>query len=214
MPTTMAAWQKVVATNPEPAATADDDSNDRELVARSRAGDLAAFEVLYRRHEGTVFRFALRQTDSADDADDVRQETFVRAYQSLARYRGDARFRTYLLTICANLCRDRLRGRLRRPERGYGLELPEGVAFAAGDARVGCPVVGLERAADAALVRAALRQMPPAAREVLLLRHVEELDFDEIARVLGCTRLSVPVRLFRARNRFREVFASLTRDES
>lgn len=208
MPVTLAAWQKVAATRP---TTTEDEPTDGDLVARSRTGDLAAFEALYHRYEGAVYRYAVRLLDSPDDADDVRQETFVRAFESLARFRGDARFKTYLLTICGNLCRDRHRSRHRRPEQGYGLELPDGFGFAAEGT---CPLAGLEKAADAARVRKALGGLSPETREILLLRHVEELEFDEIARVLGCTRLSVPVRLFRARSRFRVAYLALSNDET
>lgn len=187
-----------------------------DLVAHSRAGDKEAFGCLYHLYEGLVFRHALRVLENADDADDVRQETFVRAYQSLARFRGEASLKTYLLTICSNLCRDRLRQSRRRPERGYGLEAPEastasGFVFATGGQ--GCPLAHMERAAQAETVHEALRRLPAPLREILLLRHVEELSFDEIARVLGCTRVSAPVRLFRARRQFKDVFLTLTREE-
>jgi RNA polymerase sigma-70 factor (ECF subfamily) len=209
MAVTVATWQPAVATS-------DPEVSERDLVQRSRAGDVDAFGHLYLRYEGVVFRHAYRLLENADDADDVRQETFVRAYQSLAKFRGDATLKTYLLAICGNLCRDRHRQRVRRPEREYGLTVPE--TLASFSASLSCdggenPLHRIERAAACERVQEALRRLPPAVREILLLRHVEDLSLDEIALILNCSRLSAPVRLFRARQQFKEIFLTLLREE-
>lgn len=222
MSASLAAWQPEIAAEPErrrgagPPGTAaaqhhsDAGHSEAELVSRSRAGEVEAFGALYHRYEAAIFRHALHVLENADDADDVRQETFVRAFRSLPGFRGDASLKTYLLTICSNLCRDRLRGRRRRPECGYGLEAPEPSpsAHEAAD-----PSAAMARAVDADRVHRALRRLPAHAREVLILRHVEEMGFDEIAAVLGCTRVSAPVRLFRARRQFKDAYMALLRDE-
>lgn len=192
---------------------------EQTLLARSRSGDLEAFGLLYQRHEQMVYRHAYRLLEDPDEADDVRQETFVRAYQSLARFRGDAAFRTYLLSICGNLCRDRHRQRMRRPEHRYGLNAPDGARHAATVVSGGAsfagddPLLRLEREGQAEMVWRALRQLPAAQREILLLRHVEGLDLDAVALAVGCTRLSAPVRLFRARSRFKEIYLTLLQEE-
>jgi RNA polymerase sigma-70 factor (ECF subfamily) len=187
---------------------------EQDLIVRSREGDRAAFGQLYLLYETGIYRYAYRLLEDADEADDVRQETFVRAYQSLARFRGEAGFRTYLLTICANLCRDRMRQRQRRPVTSYGLAPSEfsvvSQSFAPESAD---PFHQLERADQAERVWRALRRLPAAPREILLLRHVEGLEIEEIAQIVGCTKISVPVRLFRARRQFKDLFLALLQEE-
>jgi RNA polymerase sigma-70 factor (ECF subfamily) len=208
MSATAAAWRTAVSTS-------DLEVSEQDLVRRSRSGDVDAFGHLYTRYEAVVYRHALRLLEDADEADDVRQETFVRAYQSLPRFRGDAALKTYLLAICGNLCRDRHRQRARRPERRYGLAVPESLeglsGLVADDAQN--PFCHLERAAATQRVREVLRRLPPTVREILLLRHVEDLSLDDIALILNCSRISAPVRLFRARQQFKEIFLTLLREE-
>src|SRR5579862_2152046 len=87
---------------------------DVVLVRRARDGDYAAFEVLFERYRTLVYRFAYQMTSSRDDAEDVVQEAFVRAYQNLHRYRDEAKFTTWILRIVTNLCTDRARSTQRR----------------------------------------------------------------------------------------------------
>src|SRR5690349_17299729 len=84
---------------------------EQELIARCRAGDLDAFGLIYARHETSVFRYAYHLLGHHDDADDIKQETFLRAYRAIGTFRGDASMHTWLLKICGNLCRDRVRQR-------------------------------------------------------------------------------------------------------
>jgi RNA polymerase sigma-70 factor (ECF subfamily) len=210
MAVTVAAWRAAAV------ATSDHEVSERDLIQRSRAGDVEAFGQLYLSYEAIVYRHAYRLLENADDADDVRQETFVRAFQSLTKFRGDATLKTYLLAICGNLCRDRQRQRVRRPEREYGLTVPETLAGLTNgydcDPAEG-PLRHFERAAASQRVQEALRRLPPPVREILLLRHVEDLGLDEIALILNCSRVSAPVRLFRARQQFKEIFLTLLKEE-
>ncbi len=216
MSASLAVWQSKESTATASAAGTENKTPfcERELVARSREGDRAAFGQLYALYEAGIYRYAYRLLEDADEADDIRQETFVRAYQSLSRFRGEAGFRTYLLTICANLCRDRMRQRQRRPVSSYGLAPSEfssvGQSLSSDSAD---PVALLEQADQAQRVWAALRGLPAGPREILLLRHVECLEMEEIAQIVGCTKLSVPVRLFRARRQFKDLFLALLQEE-
>jgi RNA polymerase sigma-70 factor (ECF subfamily) len=185
-------------------------ATDSELVRRARTGDAFALEMLFRRHETAVFRFACRMLASVDDADDVRQEAFVRAFSSLDRYRQEAAFKTYVLTICANICRDRLRARQRRPEVSYGLAPAEDTCAASAS---GDPMKAALASVEMKRVRATMAQIAPTYREVLHLRHVEELSLEEIAAVVGCSRIAAPVRLFRARQAFQKAYLTIVRQE-
>lgn len=210
---TAVAWQKAAE------SLALDDvacmAEEEQWISRSRAGDLDAFSLIYQRYEAGVFRHAYRLLENVDEADDVRQETFVRAYQSLGRFRGECRLKTYLFAICGNICRDRLRHHRRHPARGYGLTIPESALHfsdAGADASQD-PFFNLQRAADAARMRTALHRLTPPDRELLLLHHVEGMELEDMATVVGCTRVSVGVRLFRARRRLKNIFLSLLKEE-
>jgi RNA polymerase sigma-70 factor (ECF subfamily) len=216
MSASLAVWQSKDVSGVPIATCAESGAllSERDLIARSRDGDRSAFGQLYVLYEKGIYRCAYRLLEDADEADDIRQETFVRAYQALPRFRGEAGFRTYLLTICANLCRDRIRQRRRRPVSSYGLAPSEFSAagqFLSGESAD--PLSLLEKADQAGRVWRALRRLPAAPREILLLRHVEGLEIEEIAQIVGCTRISVPVRLFRARRQFKDLFLALLREE-
>ncbi|MES2464939.1 MAG: sigma-70 family RNA polymerase sigma factor [Armatimonadota bacterium] len=216
MSASLAVWQSKDVSGVPLAAGAENGAllTERDLIARSCEGDRAAFEQLYVLYATGIYRCAYRLLEDADEADDIRQETFVRAYQSLARFRGEAGFRTYLLTICSNLCRDRMRQRQRRPVSSYGLAPSEFAVTSQTLARE-CtdPLSQLEQADQAERVWRALHRLPVAPREILLLRHVEGLEIEEIAQIVGCTKISVPVRLFRARRQFKDLFLALLREE-
>ena len=175
--------------------------SDTVLARLAQSGDREAMASLFARHEVAVFRLAYRVLHCADNADDVRQETFVRVFGSLSRFRQDATFRTYALAICSNLCRDRLRENKRRPESLYGLAPGDAILGADGD-----PATQCVRGAENERVRCVVASLSPAHRETLHLRYVEELSADEIARVAGCSRLAVPVRVFRAKKAFEAAY--------
>lgn len=174
---------------------------DAVLVARAQAGDLAAMETLFVRHEGAVFRLAHRVLHCADDADDVRQETFVRVWASLPKFRGDAQFKTYTLAVCSNLCRDRLRESRRRPVVSYGLAPGEHHVSPDAD-----PQAQALRGADNERVRRVVESLPVLHRETLHLRYVEELSAEEMATVTNCSRIAVTVRCYRARKAFEQAY--------
>jgi RNA polymerase sigma-70 factor (ECF subfamily) len=209
------AWKEISVSEPVAREEQARRAEEAEWIARTKAGDLDTFELIYARYEAAVFRHAYRLLENRDEADDVRQETFVRACQSLNRFRGDARLKTYLLAICGNICRDRLRHHRRHPEKRYGLRIPEEANSLtdASSATHEDPFMGLQRVEDAARVRVALRQLAPHDREIMVLRYVEGLEIEEIAAVTGLTRVGVPVRLFRARRRLKDIFLSLLKEE-
>jgi RNA polymerase sigma-70 factor (ECF subfamily) len=212
---TTAAWQAVAASERGALEEVARRAEEEEWIARARTGDIEAFGLVYDRYEASVFRHAYRMMENVEEADDIRQETFIRACQSLAKFRGDCRIRTYLFSICGNICRDRLRQKKRHAEHGYGLTTPEGATNLVLNSShdFDDPFHSMERAADAARVQTALRRLAPDDREILLLRYVEGMNMDDIAAAIGCTRISAPVRAFRARQRFKNIFLSLLKEE-
>jgi len=177
------------------------------VLARCRAGDLDAFGLVYDEHERHVFRFAYHLLGKHEDADDVKQETFLRAYRAIGNFRGECSLRTWLLRICANLCRDRMKARDRHPEVLYDpLVAPD---WFTDHSLVVDPHAVAERSQALQIIRRALRGMPVDQREIIVLRDMEDMSYEEIAGILGCSRSSVKLKLFRARKRLRERVESL-----
>lgn len=184
-----------------------------DLAARCRAGDLGSFEQVYAQHERQVFRYAYHLLGSREDADDIKQETFVRAYQALtggAGYKGEGSLTAWLLKICGNLCRDRLKSRRRHPETALDPNTAE-TWWMDTDTRSN-PHDAMEQKQARDLLYGALRSLPEAHRDILVLRELEELRYEEIASVLGCSLASVKLRLFRARRLLKTKLSALMDD--
>jgi RNA polymerase sigma-70 factor (ECF subfamily) len=182
-------------------------SAEERLLVRCRNGDLAAFSAVYSEHGEVVYRHAYHLVGHRDDAHDIRQETFLRAFRALPTFRGDCSLKSFLLRICTNLCRDHHRSRRVRSEvalDGTSLEEAAPPASARGSGRD----PGFDQIDTADLVRVALARLSPGSREVIVLRDLENLSAEETAAILGCARATVPVKLFRAR---RQLEAELQR---
>ncbi|HZO87651.1 MAG TPA: sigma-70 family RNA polymerase sigma factor [Chthonomonadaceae bacterium] len=181
--------------------------SDEEVIARCRAGDLEAFGWLYARYARQVYRFSYHMLGDADDADDVKQDTFLKAYQAMPGFRGECSLQTWLIKIAGNLCRDRLKSRARRSELAL---IPE-IADSLHDTRtLGVdPAATLERKDLHDTVHRVLGGLPEPQRLLIVLRDIEGLNYQQIADVLGCSVSSVKLRLFRARRGFRDRIESL-----
>ena len=173
-------------------------------VDRARAGDEAAFETLVARHERAVWSVARRLLGHDEDAFDAVQDTFLRVFRALPRFRGEATFRTWVIGIAINVCRSRRASAEWRRRRLTDELAP---ADPASGRAVERPLAdrspGPEAAAHAGELRAALDRalaaLSRAHREIVVLREVEGLDYDELARALGCRVGTVRSRLARAR---------------
>lgn len=172
---------------------------DADDVARAQAGDMAAFGELVRRHQDRVFRFILRMLDTRDEAMELTQDVFVKAWQGLPGWRPEARFSTWLLQIARNAALDQLR----RRQRVQFAPLEEGMDIA--DAKPGPEARYASRQQQAQLERA-LQRIAPEQREILLLREIEGLGYAELANVLGVAEGTVKSRLARARAALLEHF--------
>jgi len=191
----------------ESAAVVDD---DQELLQRVRAGEREAFYTLVSRYERPLYRSALAITRNPTDAEDVVQETFLRAYEHLAQFRGEAKFQTWLTQIALNTARMKLRknhGALwesldqpRATEEGL---LPRDVREWREN-----PEQQLGREEIEALLHQALKGLPAGYREVLALRDIQLLSTQETADILGLSVANVKTRLLRARLQLRERLAA------
>lgn len=178
--------------------------HDALLVARLQHGDEAAFEELVRSHGGRLLSVARRFLRGSEDAQDVVQETFIRAFKAIHTFEERAQLQTWLHRILVNTALMKLRERRRKPEDSIDELLP---TFASdGHQTVESHEWSdalLERKETAGIVRDAIARLPEPYRVVLVLRDLEERDTTETARMLGTTTTVVKVRLHRARQALR-----------
>jgi len=189
-----------------------DGPSDQEVIQRVRNGEPEAFRWIVERYQGRAYRLALRVLRDEEAARDAVQDAFVKAYSALGRFEGRSSFFTWLYRLVMNQCLDaRRRDKSAREvafEEGGGVELtpeaslppvPEvdGVSFA--------PAATLMRKELLAHLARAIEQLPPAARETLLLREVEGLSYAEIATALSIPKGTVMSRLHYARKQLQRL---------
>lgn len=170
--------------------------DDAELVRRVLAGEVEAYGALVERYRPRCARFALHMLGDPSDAEEVVQEAFVRAYRALPRCRQPDRFGAWLLRILANRCRT---ARASRSRRERLVLLDDG---AVGMAAVAHPE---DRSAWREEIAVALARLAPEQREAFLLKHVEELDYGEMAEITGAGVSALKMRVKRACERLREL---------
>lgn len=172
---------------------------DEELVAKVLAGEREFFAHLVLRHQEALFRHALGMLGSEDVAADLTQECFIRAYTRLPSCQDPARFGAWAFRILRNRCLDYLKDRRRRT-----VPIDESTAGTTGDD----PQLGLEREELRKRVYRALEDLPEAQREAFLLKHVEELSYEEMTERLGASVSALKMRVKRAREALQVRLAS------
>jgi RNA polymerase sigma-70 factor (ECF subfamily) len=181
---------------------------DQPLVQATLHGDLRAFDTLVERHRDVVFRVTARIVGSDGEAEDVTQDAFLRAFHRLERYRGDAPFRSWLLRIAHNTAVTHVTQAGRRATQSLGA-VEENVAAAVAQ---GTPAEQLERRERLTRLDTKVKGLSPGHRAVLVLRDIEGLSYEEIARVTDSPVGTVKARLHRAREEFIDVLRHNTYD--
>lgn len=181
---------------------------DQTIVERARRGDTDAFAQIVRHYQTPVYNLAFRMLGDAAEAEDAAQETFLRAYSQLKSYSPERKFMTWLLSIGAHYCIDRLRRR-----RLSWVSLDEGSIRET----LAAPEPGPEETAftqeRAEQVQALLQKLSPASRAVVVLKYWNDLDVETIARMTGDSAGAVKVKLFRARQLLAREIQQRTRRE-
>jgi RNA polymerase sigma-70 factor (ECF subfamily) len=172
---------------------------DARLVERAQAGDLAAFESLVGQHQGRLYGYLYRVSRNAADAEEMTQETFVKAWDGLSGFRGDASFRTWLFRIATNLWINRFSRR--KPLEPLTEDISAGSRFE--------PEQSFRQRKLGERINHALESLPGDQRSALVLSIYEELSHDDIARVMGRSNASVNMLLYRARMGLRESLGDL-----
>ena len=178
--------------------------DDKHILARARRGELDAFEELVRQYEKRVYAVALRSSGSPEDAADITQEVFLRAWRSIESFRGDSGFSTWLFRITMNLCVDHARHKNAQPQT-QPLVVGEEDAERPIPDPAPTPEEHLENSELGRELAAALDEVSEEHRRIVLLRDVSGLSYTEIAEVLEISEGTVKSRLSRARIALRTV---------
>jgi len=187
-------------------------TDDLTLVQRVRTGDQRAFKLLVERYQRKVYAVAYGMVKDREEARDIAQEAFVKVYKYLEHFKGDASFYTWLYRITVNICIDSLRkkGSARGDDH---VEFDESVRMDVSEANIGAlgsrlgtnPQKSALRKELADKISAALQQIPDAHRQILLLREVEGMSYEELARTLQIPKGTVMSRLFHARLKMQKI---------
>lgn len=181
---------------------------DTELVFRCQRGEMAAFEELVNRYRGKIYSLAYGMARNEQDAHDLCQETFVRAWHSIDKFRGQSSFYTWLYRIVTNLTIDLMRKKSRAPQVAFDERLDvtgaaEGELSEATHNRLPSDDAHFKEIRQS--IDRALEQLSPDHRAVILLKDFEGLEYKEIAKVVGCSPGTVMSRLFYARRHLQKL---------
>src|SRR6266705_1032956 len=176
---------------------------DRELVVRAQAGDGAAQEDLVRQFSPMVFRLISRYFRRREDVEDIAQDVFLKVFARIDQVRPDENFPGWLARVTVNTCYDELRKTRRRKMamESYGPEA------------LGATSVAPHEPDSFGRTKLAIQRLDPKLRIPLLLKEVEEMSVEEIARTMGLTQTNVKVRLFRARKKLASMLDETERGE-
>jgi RNA polymerase sigma-70 factor, ECF subfamily len=201
-----------------PAATPDE---DLKLVELCRGGDRIAFDRLVMKYQHIVVGMCTRLTGSRADGEDTAQECFVKVYRHIARFSGESTFSTWLYRIVVNTCRNRHRSWGNRLSRQTStLDKAPDSDDTTGDKGTTLrdtrftPVKDLERKRLGLAIETAINQLPPKYKEVVVLRDLQELSYDEIETITGMNEGTVKSRLFRARSILQQKLKGLKNERS
>jgi RNA polymerase sigma-70 factor (ECF subfamily) len=188
------------------AVTSQTGTDEAVLVAQSREGDMRAFGELVRRYEGKIFRLAQHVTQNREDAEDVLQETFMKAYEHLDQFKGDSKFYTWIVRIAVNQALMKLRRRKTDKSVSLDEQIDTGedtvvreIAAWGED-----PEQRFSREELGEILDEAIQSLEPPYRSVFVLRDIEELSTEETAEALNLSVPAVKSRLLRARLQLRE----------
>lgn len=195
---------------------------DHELMARLKdaEGDdlVAGFDVIVHRYKNAIVSFLYRYVGDFRTAEDLAQETFLRIFRKIKEYNHTAKFSTWLYTIASNLAKDEFKRRVRHPAKsldwaaGGGADTTREIPQLKADTTESVPQARIEVDETRGSVNQALKQLEENDREILLLKDVQGLSYDEIAQVLGLPMGTVKSRISRARLAFKEVWKRLNDD--
>ena len=175
--------------------------DDLTLVRRVKSGDQRAFRTLVERYQKKVYAVALGMLKDKEEAMDVAQEAFIKAYRALPQFRGESAFYTWLYRIAINTARNWLASQGRRPSAPNAIETEDGETFNETDnlTDISTPESMVASREIAETVNAAIEELPEELRTAIVLREIEGMSYDDIAQSMDCPIGTVRSRIFRAR---------------
>jgi RNA polymerase sigma-70 factor (ECF subfamily) len=185
-------------------------SNEQLLLERSKTGDIAAFEMLIEAYQKKIFNLAYRMIGNYDDAGDLAQEAMIRIFKSISNFKEQSSLSTWIYRITTNVCLDEIRKKKNRKV----LSLDEEIHADDGDMQRQImsddplPDELMEKKELQQIIISAIESLPEDQRLVIMLRDIQELSYDEIARVLDCPAGTVKSRINRARFALKNVLIS------
>lgn len=196
------------SSEPEQIRPVDDDI---ALVLRAKRGDEVAIGMLFTKHRDLVYRFVLNMVRNRDEAEDITQEAFVRAFRNIDKYQDRAKFTTWLLRIATNLCTDRARMTQRRTVLEQE-QVGEGLRWMT-EGSTEDPNENLLQDHRREILRQALESLSEANRALIIMRDIEEMEYADIAATLGCTVGGAKLRVLRARRALRDRILPLMEED-
>jgi RNA polymerase sigma-70 factor (ECF subfamily) len=182
------------------------EQDDIALVVASQAGDQEAFSLLVQRHQRRVFNIVFRMLQNYEETNEVTQETFLAAWQGLKTFRGDARFSTWLYRIAYNCSLKQLESR----KRDWALQSAMEEEHNSSEEQISTKLETQDRQR---VVREHLLQLPTKYRAVLILRHLQDMSYEEMAEILTMPIGTIKTHLFRARNLLKERLEAFYKSE-
>ncbi len=183
--------------------------SDRELIDQFNNGDRSSFDTLVDRYSAKAFQIAYGVLGNREDAEEVSQDVFVRVYRALPKFRGESEFSTWMYRIAMNLARNKYRWNKSRGIRKT-LSIDQPTEYEDGsEARIDLPETRMQPDEEADIgefekrIMAALNDLPPVYREALVLRNIEDMNYEDIAQALGCKLGTIKSRIARAREELR-----------
>jgi RNA polymerase sigma-70 factor (ECF subfamily) len=171
---------------------------DGDLVARCQAGDVEAFEALYRQHGSRIYSLACRMAGSPEDGEDLLQDIFLQAYRKIGGFKGESSLGTWLYRLALNHCLDFVRSRRAKMEKATDSLDEAGATEPTG--RRDTPIARLD-------LERAVRQLPPGCREAFVLHDIEGYDHREVAAMLGVAEGTSKSQVFKARMKLRALLS-------
>ena len=187
--------------------------DDNELIERFQHGDTAAFDMLFTRYQKRTYRLVQRFVSNPEDASDLTQDAFIRAYQGLGDFKSQCQFYSWLYRITVNLCIDFLRTKASSEVLLYDSDESDDLPMAnIPDPRSESPAKAVENKELRAHIRKAVRRLPPKQRQIFILRHWDGLSLKDIAAAVGRSDGTVKAHLLHAHRNLRRHLRSYVRE--
>jgi RNA polymerase sigma-70 factor (ECF subfamily) len=175
-------------------------TNDQPLIDAILAGDTQSFSVLVERYKDLVFTLAIRMLKHREEAEEVSQDTFIKVFRSLNKFKGDSKFSTWIYKVAYNTCLDRLKKHKRAQHVVAIDEYTEHQVMTIDNA-----LDAMEKEERRQAIQGCLQQLPSDDSALLTLYYFEELSLEEIAKIVGLTANNVKVKLFRSRKKLTSI---------